>query len=302
MLQALVVTLREGVEAALIIGITLAYLAKIGRPELKKTVYAALVSAFLGSIAMAVVLSKANVTPELFEGSVMLVAAVFVVTMIWFMSMAAKTLKSDIETRLGGFASTGSKIGLFLFVFLLVLREGAETVLVLSAVTFNTSELLGFLGTLIGVALSVLFGVMFVRGSVKIDLRKFFKITTVILIFVACQLLISGLHELSEGGYIPSSKRQMALIGPIVRNDIFFFVTMLALAGLMVLFESKKRLAASLSPDASKAEQRKAAWSARRERLWTTSVYITSFTFLVLVTAQFIYAKGVSARSYGTKH
>src|SRR5438309_1279132 len=123
----------------------------------------------------------------------------------------------------------------------ITLREGVEAVLMLSAVTFTTSELLRFLGTLIGVGLSILFSVMFVRGSVRINLGKFFKVTTVILIFVAFQLAISGLHELSENGIIPSSKRQMAIIGPIVRNDIFFFITMLALTALMVLFESKRR-------------------------------------------------------------
>jgi uncharacterized membrane protein len=179
----------------------------------------------------------------------------------------------------------------------MVLREGVETVLILSAVTFTTSELLGFMGTLIGIGLSILFGVMFVRGSVRINLGKFFKVTTVILIFVAFQLAISGLHELSENGVLPSSKRQMAIIGPIVRNDIFFFVTMLALAALMVLFESRRRGPVSVVPTLSKAEQRKAEWSARRERLWTTSVYVSSFIFIFLVTAEFIYAKSTTSLS-----
>src|SRR5438270_7550175 len=193
MLQALVITLREGVEAALIIGITLAYLSKIGRPDLRKTVFAGLAAALVGSIAVAVAISKTNFNPDLFEGVVMLVAAFFVVTMIAFMARAAKTLKGDIEKRVGGFATHGSRIGLFIFVFLMVLREGVETVLILSAVSLTTTELLSFLGTLAGVALSVLFGVMFVRGSVRINLRKFFKVTTVILIFVAAQLTVSGL-------------------------------------------------------------------------------------------------------------
>jgi len=179
----------------------------------------------------------------------------------------------------------------------MVLREGVETVLILSAVELTTSQLFAFLGTLIGVALSILFGVMFVRGSVRINLGKFFKVTTVILIFVACQLAISGLHELSESGVLPSSKRQMAIIGPIVRNDVFFFVTMLALAAMMVLFESRRRGPAPSPSFESKAEQRKAEWSARRERWWTTSVYVSSFVFIILVTAQFIYAKSTTALS-----
>src|SRR6266446_4086288 len=255
MLEALVITLREGVEAALIIGITLAYLSKIGRPELRRTVYAALVSAFVASIGIAVALSKTNYNPDLFEGWIMLVASFFVVSMVVFMARAAKSLKGDIEKKVGGLADAGSRFGIFAFVFLMVLREGVETVLILSAVTLTTNELFAFLGTLIGVALSILFGVTFVRGSVRINLGKFFKVTTVILIFVALQLLISGLHELSETGVIPSSKQQMAIIGPIVRNDIFFFVTMLALAALMVLFESRRRGPAPDMSTQSKAEQ-----------------------------------------------
>jgi FTR1 family protein len=106
----------------------------------------------------------------------------------------------------------------------MVLREGAETVLILSAVSLDSGALMSFLGTLFGVLAAVIFGVMFVKGSVRINLQKFFRVTTVILFFVAAQLLVSGLHELSENGVIRSSKEEMALIGPIVRNDFFFFV------------------------------------------------------------------------------
>ena len=88
---------------------------------------------------------------------------------------------------------------------------------------------------------AILFGVMFVKGSVRINLQKFFRVTTVILFFVAAQLIISGLHELSENGVLPSSREEMAIIGPIVRNDLFFFITIVALAALMVLFEVKRR-------------------------------------------------------------
>lgn len=299
MLEALVITLREGVEAALIVGITLAYLNKTDRPQLRKTVYAGLISAFVASIAAAVAITKTSFNPDLFEGWIMLVAAFFVVTMVWFMAHAAKSMKGDIERRVGGLADNGSRIGLFLFIFLMVLREGVETVLILSAVSLTTSELLSFMGTLVGVLLSILFGVMFVRGSVRINLGKFFKITTVILIFVAVQLLISGLHELSETGIIPSSKRQMAIIGPIVRNDIFFFITMLALTALMVLFESKRRSPLA-DVTASAADKRKQEWSARKERFWTTSVYVSSFVFIMLVTAQFIYAKSNTSLSVAT--
>lgn len=295
MLQAFIVTLREGVEAALIVGITLAYLAKINRPELRKAVYSALVSAFIGSIGVAIFLSRTHFNEDIFEGWIMLAAAFFVVTMIIFMMRTGRKLKGEIEGKVGMLAGKNAWFGLFAFVFLMVLREGAETVLILSAVSLNSTELLSFLGTLLGVACAVVFGVMFVKGSVRVNLQKFFKVTTVILFFVAGQLIVSGLHELSENGVLPSSKREMAMIGPIVRNDIFFFVTIFALAALMILFEVKRREPVVAS--ASSAERRKAVWSARRERLWMASVYASSFVFILLVTAEFIYAKSVSALS-----
>src|SRR5438128_2563588 len=237
MFSALVVTLREGVEAALIVGITLVYLSKIGRPDLRRTVYIALGAALLASVGGAVALSYLPITQDTFEGWVMLVAAVMVVSMIVFMMRTARKLKGEIESKVGSLAGAGSQWGLFAFVFLMVFREGIETVAILAGVSLNSTELMSFLGTLLGVALAVVFGVMFVKGSVRIDLRKFFNVTTVILFFVAAQLIISGLHELSEHEVLPSSKREMAIIGPIVRNDLFFFVTIFALAALMVLFE-----------------------------------------------------------------
>jgi high-affinity iron transporter len=222
------------------------------------------------------------------------------VTMVVFMMRTGRKLKGDIEGRIGKLAKESSQFGLFAFVFLMVLREGVETVLILSAVSLNSTELMSFLGTLIGVTLAVLFGVTFVKGSVRVNLHKFFKVTTVILFFVAFQLVISGLHELSENGVLPSSKQEMALIGPIVRNDLFFFITILALAGMMILFEARRRQAL-IEPNASKAEIRKAEWSARRERRWAAAVYASSFVFIFLVTAQFIYAKSASALSPATE-
>jgi high-affinity iron transporter len=296
MLQAFIITLREGVEAALIVGITLAYLTKVGRPDLHKTVYAALAAAFMGSIGVAIVISRMHLNEDVFEGWVMLVAAFFVATMVIFMMKTGRKLKGEIEGKVGLLAGNNAWFGLFFFIFLMVLREGAETVLMLAAVSLNSTELLSFLGTLLGVAAAIAFGVMFVKGSVRINLQKFFRVTTVIMFLVAAQLLVSGLHELSETGVIPSSKREMAIIGPIVSNDWFFFVTIFAMAALMVLFEARRRTPI-LAANASPAERRKAAWSARRERLWMGSVYTCSFLFIAMITAEFVYAKTITGLS-----
>src|SRR5262245_1861645 len=288
MFSALVVTLREGVEAALIVGITLVYLSKIGRPDLRRTVYIALIAALIGSVAGAVALSYLPVNQDKIEGWIMLVAAGFVVSMVIFMMRTARKLKGEIESRVGSLAGTGSLWGLFAFGFLMVFREGIETVAILAGVSLNSTELMSFLGTLLGVALAVVFGVLFVKGSVRIDLRKFFRVTTVILFFIAAQLIILGLHELSEAGVLPSSKREMALIGPIARNDFFFPVTMLALVALMILLEYRRRKP-EVTVAANKAEERKQEWTAKRERRWAVLACATCFVFIFMVTAEFIY-------------
>src|SRR5437899_1801398 len=300
MFQALVVTLREGVEAALIVGITLVYLTKIGRSDLRRTVYAALIAALVGSVAGAVALSYLPITQDQLEGWIMLVAAVLVVGMIIFMMRTARKLKGEIESRVASLAGAGSRWGLFLFVFLMVFREGLETVVILQGVSLNSTELLSFLGTLAGVGLAVVFGVLFVKGSVRIDLRRFFRVTTVILLFVAAQLVITGLHELSETGVIHSSKQEMALIGPIVRNDYFFPVTMLSLVVFMVLLEYARR-APQPGAAASKAEGRKLEWTARRERFWSITVCLVALIFISMVTAEFVYAKSATALSPATE-
>ena len=298
MLQAFVITLREGVEAALIVGIVFAYLNKVGRPEWKRTVLQAVAAAVVASVLVAVALARTQFNEDFFEGIIMLVAAFFVISMIWFMQRTAKALKGKIEQRVSALATRSSRGGLFLFVFLMVFREGVETVLILSAVTLNSSELMSFFGTLAGVALAVVFAFMFVKGSVRIDIQRFFRVTSVILYFVAFQLIVSGLHELSEYGILPSSRMEMKIIGPIVSNQVFFFVTILALAGLMVLFEYRKRMSQStLPPDANPAQRRKAAAIVRRDRFWMAAVYTCSFIFIFLVTAQFIYAMSTTALS-----
>src|SRR5262249_52429848 len=297
MLQALLVTLREGVEAALIVGITLVYLVKIGRPDLRRIAYGALVAALLASVAGAVALSYLPITQDQLEGWIMLAAAVLVVGMIIFMARAARKLKGEIEGKVGSLAGAGSRWGLFFFVFLMVFREGLETVVILEGVSLNSTELMSFLGTLLGVALAVVFGVMFVKGSVRIDLRRFFRVTTVILLFVAAQLVVTGLHELSETGVIRSSKQEMALIGPIVRNPYFFPLTMLALVILMVLMEYARRRPQAPAAPLSKAEERKLEWTARRERLWSGMVVALAFIFICMITAQFVYDKSVAALS-----
>ncbi|MHB8735097.1 MAG: Fe-S-containing protein [Terriglobales bacterium] len=293
MLQQLVITLREGVEAALMIAIALAYLRKIGRTDLFRVVYTALLSALGVSLLGAVLITKLQINDDRYEGWLMLVASIFVVSMVYWMARAAKRLKHDIENRLGQLEA--SAVGLFFFVFFMVLREGVETVLILSAVSLSSSsEVWAWLGSVLGLSLAVLFGVAFVKGSIRINLQRFFRITTIILIVIAGQLMLTGIHELSEAGVFPSSRREMALVGPIVRNDVFFFVVILGLAGLLLLRQRRQTTAATVE---STAARRKSLWEARRERLWSGLAYTSAFLFLVLIAADYVYARSVRTLS-----
>ena len=123
MLDAFIITLREGVEAALIVGITLVYIRKIGRPDLRQWVFSALLAALAASVLLAVFIARLGLNQDAFEGWVMLAASVFVVSMIVFMARASRRLKGEIEGRIDELASNGSRFGLFAFVFLMVLAK-----------------------------------------------------------------------------------------------------------------------------------------------------------------------------------
>jgi high-affinity iron transporter len=292
MLQTFVITLREGVEAALVIAIAVAYLRKTGRLDLMPAVYRALISAVLACFLAAWGFTKIGLNDDVYEGWTLLVSAVFVFSMVLWMNRHGGKLKGEIETRLQQDATPGSgSWGVFIFVFLMIFREGVETVLMLwGAVRLDTSGILEALGGVLGVGLAVLFGISFVRGTIRVNLKQFFHMTTVILMVVVVQLAITGLHELSESQVLPASSREMAIVGPVVKNDIFFFITILALAAAMMLLEWRKRRAPR-TEGLEGAALRKARWSARRERLWMTASCAASCIFILLITAEFIYAR-----------
>lgn len=301
MLQALVITLREGMEAALVIGIVLAYLGKIARPELRRAVWMGLGVAVAASLASAVLLERLPVSQEAVEGWIMLAAAVFVSTMVVWMWRTARRLKGDIEERVGGLAHRSGPVpwlGLFLFVTLMVLREGIEMVLMLGAISFSTEGFLELAGALLGLALAASFGVAFFKGSVRIDLGKFFRVTSLMLFVIVTQLVITGVHELSEAMVLPSSKREMAMIGPIVKNDVFFFVMILGVAFVAAGAEwIKQRSGAVEVPGLTAAERRKRLWEQKKQRLWTAAAGVVALVILLTITAEFVYARATQALS-----
>jgi len=300
MLQSLVITLREGVEAALIVGIVVGCLKKTGHQKWNRIVAWGVCAAILASLGAAYLVHRLEVSEDTYEGWLMLVGAVFVASMVGWMWRTGKRMKQEIETKLRDLSAEPSPTaatGLFLFVFLMVFREGIETVLFLAAVSLRTNELLNFMGGLIGLGLAIGLGIVFFQGSVKVDLRKFFAVTSLVLFVVAAQLLVSGVHELSEAQVLPSSRREMALIGPIVNNDAFFFVVIVALALFLIIaqrIQSAGPRGMNLEPLPA-PERRKLLAQKQRERFWKVSGAGVSLLVMVLICSQFIYSRTAHA-------
>ncbi len=243
MFEALVVTLREGVEAALVVGIIVAFLRKEGYERHLGSVWAGIATATAASLIGAWLLYRWAVNEEVFEGLLYVGSAIIVGSMMVWMWRHSHSLSGEMKGSLARILSGKSSVGLglFLFTFLMVFREGVETVLFLSALSLTTNGLMAILGVLIGLSVAVAFGVLFVRGSLRIDLGRFFKITGIALGIFVLQLLINGYHELSEAGWLPATPDTMATIGPLVQNEFFFIAAVVALPLLMLLIPGKAR-------------------------------------------------------------
>ncbi len=299
MLSAFLIALREGVEASLIVGIILVYLSRTNRTHLVRFVWGGVAAAVALSLAVAIALERFNINEDGFEGLLLLVAAFFVVTMIVWMNRIARHLKKEIEEKVESYAARAGSAagwGLALFVFLMVVREGAELALILRAVELSTEGLQTWIGTIAGIGAAVAVGLFFFKGTLKVPLHRFFAVTSWILMLVAVQLGVTGLHELSEAQWLPSSKTEMAVLGPIVANELFFFVFVFGAAALMIIREwqaaSHNKAATAVTND---AERRLMESQNRRQRRWMIAAASMSLAVILALTADFIYAKVNSA-------
>lgn len=207
-MEAFVITLREGVEAALIIVLVLTYLDQTGRRHLNRWVYYGLVLAIIVSLLGAFGFSRIGIDPEdeLVEGILYGLAAILVVSLVAWMWRASRGIKQHVEQRVEELASSTSRrqgLGLLAFVFFMVFREGIETVLFLAALSLTkTPDIISLIGGLVGLGLAAVFAVLFMRGSLRINFRYFFAITGFILLVLAIRLAAGSLHEFYEAGII----------------------------------------------------------------------------------------------------
>ncbi len=198
------ITFREALEAALIVTIMITYLRKIGKEDLNKYTYLGTGAALVMSLVAGVVLQVfygglGKVASELFEGIASLSAVVVLTSMIFWMTKHSKEIKGEMETRISQAVTKHELYGITALAFVAVAREGLETVLFLSATFVQDS-----VGTLVGAALgiAVVLGLSFalMKGTVDLEIGKFFKVTSIMLLIFGAGLAGYGVHELIEAG------------------------------------------------------------------------------------------------------
>jgi high-affinity iron transporter len=215
MLAGFLLALREGVEAALIVGIVLGMLKKMNRSDRAPWVWLGVGIASIVSVAAALVLNLLNAEFEgpgemAFEGLTMLFAASVLTWMIFWMQKQGRQTQLGLEADVKSALSRGTHWGLFFVAFLAVVREGVELALFLTAVNFSEpmagveAPILGWLGGLLGLIAAVIIGWLMFDTAIKLNLRRFFQLTSIVLIVFAAGLVGHAIHEFNELGWIPS--------------------------------------------------------------------------------------------------
>jgi len=231
MLPTYLLSLREGLEAALIIGIVLGALSKIRRSDLSPAVWLGVLSAVGVSILTAVLLTSFGMSLEaeaeqIFEGITMLIAAGILTWMIFWMRKQARFLKSELEAGVNKAAASTGKRAMFWLAFIAVVREGIELALFITAAFFAgdqtqvTSNIIQTLaGTILGLGTAVLLGWTLFATTVRLDLRRFFQVTGILLILFAAGLVAHGVHEFNEVGWIPAIVEHIWDVNAIVDEN-----------------------------------------------------------------------------------
>lgn len=201
---SLLITFREALEAALIVAIVASYLKKIGKQNFNKYLYqgvfaAVTVSAIVGVGIFIVFGDLSDTSAEVFEGAASLTATVVLTYMILWMAKHAQNIRAELERKLETAITTGQLAGIITLSFVSVLREGLETVLFLTALA--TADALGTaIGIVVASIIVIALAFLIIKGTYRLDIRKFFQYTSVILIVFAAGLVGSGIHDLIEAG------------------------------------------------------------------------------------------------------
>jgi high-affinity iron transporter len=233
--------LREGVEAALLIGVSIAYLVGSGRRDRLSWIWLGTLAAILASLGVGalLVVTVGELPPpyeQAFEAGAMFVAAVIVTWMLFWMRRRSRTLRGELQAQLGRALDTDAPSWLAILAFVSVIREGIETVLFsfgqIAAAGSTPGAVLDVVGgTAVGVAASAVIGYAIYRGSRRINLGTFFSWTGLLLVFLAAGLLSRGVHELVEIGVIPFGTQAAFDLAPLLPDASGLAVTLHALVG-----------------------------------------------------------------------
>jgi high-affinity iron transporter len=205
---AFLITLREGMEAALIVAIILAYLRAVGRSDRFSLVWTGVavalgLSLLAGGVIFAIAGGLPHTAGEIFEGVATLLAVVVLTWMIFWMRRNAINIKGELQGKVDLALASGSGLALAALSFFVVVREGLETVLFLFSAFqagTETSGAMKFLGAVLGLVVAVVLGILIYRGGIRLNLRTFFRVTGILILVVAASLLVYGIHELYEVG------------------------------------------------------------------------------------------------------
>lgn len=224
MLPSYLLSLREGIEAALIVGIVLGALRQMRRTDLSSAVWAGVFSASVLSVLAGVLLTMLGLSfegraEEIFEGITMLLAAGVLTWMIFWMSRQARNIKGELESGVHKAAFEGGKRGLFALAFLAVLREGIELAFFLVASIFASDVQQALIGAFLGMGTAILLGWSLFATTVRLDLRRFFQVTGFLLILFAAGLVAHGVHEFNEAGVIPVVIEHVWDVNPILDEN-----------------------------------------------------------------------------------
>ena len=234
MLQAMIIVFREGFEAFLTVAIILAYLRKTGRDSLRSSVYWGIGVSLVASLALGYVLQSVN--QPLWEGVLALVAAVLVATFVVHVWRAAPTMKRDMERRLETQAQQGSQLmahlGVFGFTTLMITREGMETALMLIQVRQGQFVLGCILGLIAAAAMSWLWA----HYGHRIDMKRFFQVTSLFLLLFTVQILFYAVHEFSEAEVLPNSEAIHLATEPWSADGRYAMWVTAAMLGLCALW------------------------------------------------------------------
>ncbi len=208
--SALLITLRETIEASLIVGIVLVYLDKTLNPAHKKFVWYGVIAGIVFSVVLAFVFQNylggfEGRNEELYEGFMMLFASGLLTWMILWMITQRHLLKKNLENKIETHIKKDYPFGIFLLVVVSIIREGTELVIFLQGAQIQADADSGrfFVGVLIGFVAAVLFSYLLFKGVAKISLRKFFTFTSFLLILFAAGLFAHAIHELQEASVLP---------------------------------------------------------------------------------------------------